>query len=179
MVAQIAIAAVQLQAAIDHLKPHIGSKALCLCGKPGGGRVSRTDRDRRTMQQQARGLNVGRIVGDTELQRLKISESGSELPALFHVIDGTIETELRAADRAGSDIQPAAVEPGHRDLETLSFGADAVRDRHAAILENHHGGRLRFPAEFLFLCAERQARCPFFDNDAGYALVDRPRPCAP
>ncbi len=50
MIAQIAVAAVQLQAAIDHVEPRIGCKTLCLCGKPGGRRLTRAHRDRRTMQ---------------------------------------------------------------------------------------------------------------------------------
>src|SRR4029078_4981259 len=168
IVAQIAITAMQLQAAIDRFKPCICCKPLCLRRKPGAARLARIYRDRRTMQQQARGLNFGRVIGDTKLQRLKIGEPGSELPERFHVIDGAIETELRASNRAGTDVQPAAVESAHRDLETLPFRADAVRDLPARVLENHHAGRLCFPAELFFLRAERQARCPLFDNDAGY-----------
>src|SRR4029079_16013503 len=107
IVAQIAITAMQLQAAIDHFKPCICCTALCLRRKPGAARLARTYRDRRTMQQQARGLNFGRGVGYTKLRALKTGEPGSELPARFHVFDGAIETELRASNRAGTDVQPA------------------------------------------------------------------------
>ena len=65
----------QLQAAIHHLETRIGSKTLCLCGKPRRRRLALLDRDRRAVQQQARGLKFGRIVGDPELQRLKIGKT--------------------------------------------------------------------------------------------------------
>ena len=43
-------------------------------------------------------------------------------------------------------------------------------DRHAAILEHHHRGRLRLPAELLLLRAEREPRRALLDHDAGNAL---------
>src|SRR5215831_13895858 len=56
MIAQIAIAAMQLQAAIDHLETRIGSKALGLGGKTCCGRLTLPDGDRGAMQQQPRRL---------------------------------------------------------------------------------------------------------------------------
>ena len=44
-----------------------------------------------------------------------------------------------------------------------------LADRHAAILEHHHGGRLRFPAEFLFRRAVGQAGRALLHHDAGNA----------
>ncbi len=103
------------------------------------------------------------------VQRLEIGQPRAELLALLHVVDGAVEAELRAAERAGADVEPPAVEPRHGDLETLAFAADAVGDRHTAILEHHHGGRLRFPAEFLFRRAVGQAGRALLHHDAGNA----------
>ena len=173
MIAQIAVAAMQLQAAIDHLEAGIGGKALGLRGERASRRLALADRDRGAMQQQPRGLDLGRIVGDAELQRLEIGQPRAELLALFHVVDGAVEAELRAADRAGADVQAAAVEPGHGDLEALALGADEVGRRHAAILEHHHGGRLRFPAELLLLRAVGEARRALLHHDGGNAARAR------
>ena len=96
--------------------------------------------------------------------------------ALFHVRDGAVEAELRAAERAGRDVEPPAVEPGHGDLEALAFRADAVCDRHAAVLEHHHRGRLRFPAELLLLRAERQPGRALLDHECRKC---RAAPCSP
>ena len=79
------------------------------------------------MQQQARRLDLGRIVGDAETQRLEIREPRAELLSLFHVGNGAVEAELRAAERAGRDVEAPAVERAHRDLESLPLGADPVR----------------------------------------------------
>src|SRR5215467_7443792 len=70
----------------------------------------------------------------------------------------------RAAERTRRDIEAPAIEPAHGDLEALSFGADAVRNRDAARFEHHHGGRLRMPAEFFLLRAE---------GDPGGAVLDQ------
>ncbi len=110
MIAQIAITAMQLQAAIHHLEARIGSKALRLRGKPRRRRLALADRHRCAVQQQARGLKFRRIIGNPELQSLKIGKTRAELLALLHILDGAVEAELRAADGAGADIQPASIE---------------------------------------------------------------------
>ena len=122
MIAQISVAAMQLQAAIDHLETRIGGKTLGLGRKARRGGLALPDGNRGAMQQQARGLKFGRVVGHAKLQRLEIRKARAELFAFFHVGDRAVETELRTADRAGTDIQPAAVEARHRNLEALPFG---------------------------------------------------------
>src|SRR5262245_11718465 len=119
MITQIAIAAVQLQAAIDPFESRIGREAFCLCGEPGGSRRACTDRNCSAVQQQPGRFELCRIVRDAELQRLEIGETRSELSALLHIFDSTIETELRTTDRAGPYVQPTTIEASHRDLETL------------------------------------------------------------
>ena len=54
-------------------------------------------------------------------------------------------------------------------LKPCAFAADQVCRRHAAILEHHHRGRLRFPAELLLLRAEGEPRRALLDHDAGDA----------
>ena len=155
MIAQVAIAAVQLQAAIDHREAGIGGKEFGLRGQPRGGGFAFANRDRRAMQQQARGFDLGGVVGNTKLQRLEIGQARAELLAFFHVRDGAVEAELRTAERAGADVQPPAVEPGHGDAEALAFAADKISRRYAAIFKIHHRRRLALPAELLFPRAVR------------------------
>src|SRR5665647_3875151 len=104
MVAQIAVAAMQLQAAIDHLETGIGGQPFGFGGELRGGGLAIADRYRGAMQQQARRFQLGGVVGNAELQGLEIGEPRAELLALLHVVDGAVETELRAAERAGADI---------------------------------------------------------------------------
>src|SRR5215472_19252455 len=84
-----------------------------------------------------------------------------------------VETGVRAAERAGRNIEAAAVEPHHRDLESVPLCAEPVGDRYAAILEDHHCCRLRVPAELPFLLAERQTWGAFLDDEAGDAVGAR------
>src|SRR5215475_7351732 len=118
------------------------------------------------MEHEACRLELGGKVGHTETQRLEIGKTRAELLPLAHIGDRAFETELSAAERAGSDAEAPAVESRHGDGEALAFGADAVVDRHAAVLEMDCGGRLRMPPEFLLLAAERQAGRAPLDNEA-------------
>src|SRR5262245_37134458 len=154
VIAQIAIAAMQLEAAVDHLESRIGSETLGLSGKPRRHWLALAHCNRGAVQQESRRLQLGCIVCNAELQRLEIGKTRAELLAIFHVTDGAIETKLCTADRTRANVQPSAIKSRHRDLEALPLGADAVRSRHAAVLEQDHRGRLCFPAELLFLRAK-------------------------
>ncbi len=58
-------------------------------------------------------------------------------------------------------------EPAHGDLETFVFRPDTVRSRDAALLEHHHGGRLRVPAELFLLRTEREPGGAVLHQKAG------------
>ena len=109
-------------------------------------------------QESARRFKLGRHVGEAKLQGLEFVEPFAEGLALFHVSKRLFQRALRAAERAGGDIEPAAVEPGHRDLEARAFLAEPVGDRHAHILEDDGARRLRVPAHLALVGAERNAR---------------------
>ena len=72
---------------------------------------------------------------------------------------------------AGGDVQAAAIETCHGDLESLAFAADQVADRHADVFEVHHGRRLRVPAQLAFLGAEADAGPVFLDHQADDAAM--------
>ena len=50
------------------------------------------------------------------------------------------------------------------NLEAFTFFAEAVRHRHAAILEEYLAPLAGFPAELAFLAAERKSGGALFDN---------------
>src|SRR5689334_3144507 len=81
-----------------------------------------------------------------------------------------IEAGARSTDRARGDVDAAAVEALHRDLEALALLADAVANGDAAILEDHHRGGLRVPAQLLLLLAEFEARRVLLDDNGGDAF---------
>src|SRR3546814_18285440 len=103
---------------------------------------------------RARRLQFGRHVGERELGVLEIGDTLPELLAVPRIGDRLVEAALRAAKRAGADVETAAVEPHHRDAEALAFGADPILRRHADRIEHHLRGRLRMPAEIAFLAAD-------------------------
>src|SRR5262249_40429774 len=123
MIAQVAVAAVELQAAVDHVEAGIGRKPLGHGRKPRGGSLAPIERRRRPVEHQARRLELGCIVGDAKAERLEIREPSAELLPLLHMRDGALEAELRAAKRASRDVEAPAVEPAHGDLEPLPLAA--------------------------------------------------------
>src|SRR5205823_10972870 len=94
----------------------------------------------------------------------------AELAPLQHVTARRLPAGAGTAQRAGADIEAAAIEPHHRDRKAVALGAEAVGDRDPAILENDHRGRLGVPAELFFLLAEREALRALFDHEARNAF---------
>src|SRR3954453_10917332 len=124
-------------------------------------------------QHQPGSVEFGRHVGELELKRLEIGEPLPELAPLQHVIARRLRAGARAAERAGADIETAAVEPYHRDREALALLAEPVGYRDPTILEIHHRGRLGMPAELLLLLPEGKSRGVVLDDDAGDAAGTR------
>src|SRR5262249_23875601 len=79
----VAVAAVELQAAVDDVEAGIGRKPLGHGREPRGGSLAPIERRRRPVEHQARGLELGCIVGDAEAERLEIREPSAELLALL------------------------------------------------------------------------------------------------
>jgi hypothetical protein len=155
---QIAVAAVQLQRLVGDVETAVGDEALGHGDERRGIGVVAVERGGGLPQQGARGFERGRHVGEAELQRLEFVEAFAEGLALLHVGKRHFHCFLCAAERAGGDIEPAAVEPGHGDLEANAFVAEPVGDRHAHVLERHRACRLRVPAHLALAGTERNAR---------------------
>jgi hypothetical protein len=170
MVSKVAVAAQELQGVVAGLEPGIGGIAF------GHGAVDRglgralVQRPRRPVQQQARGLQFGRPVGELELQGLEVGELAAELAAHQHVLAGHLQAGPGTAQGTGADVEPAAIQPHHGDLEALALRAQAISDGHPGILEDHRGGRLAVPAQFLFRLAEAETRRVLGHHQAGDPL---------
>src|SRR3546814_13938980 len=71
----------------------------------------------------ARRLEVGRHVGEHELGVLEVRNRLAELLAVLGIGNRFVEAALRAAQGTGADVEPPAVEPRHREAETVALGA--------------------------------------------------------
>ena len=163
----------QLQRLVDHPEAGVGREALA----HGGGlrRLGRlgVQQRRRAPDQESRGIELGRHVGELELSRLEVGQRLAELLALHDIARRRLQAGTRAAQRAGADVDAPSVETHHRDLEAVPLGAEPVGDRHLAILEDHRGRRLAVPAELVLLLAERQAGRPRLDHQGRDAAGSR------
>src|SRR6476469_1818978 len=100
------------------------------------------------------GLELGRHVGELELGVLQLGERAAELAPLLDVGQRPLEAGPGGPERAGRDVDPAAVQAPHGDPEPLAFGTQAVRDGDGDLVEGDAAGRLRVPAELPLLLAE-------------------------
>src|SRR3546814_10864117 len=106
---------------------------------------------------------------------MRISDWSSDVCSsdLLGIGNRFVEAALRAAQGTGADVEPPAVEPRHREAETVALGADAVFDRHLHIVEDHLRGGGGVPAELALLGAEADPRHVLFDDEARNALRSR------
>src|SRR5690606_27027397 len=126
------------------------------------------------IEQRPRRLELGCHVGEHELGVLELGNRASELLAFLRITHRLVKTALPAAERAGTDVEPPAVEPLHRDAEAFAFAADHVLRRHPHVLEDQRRGRLRMPPRLALRRAERNARHVLLDRqtrDAAWALA--------
>ena len=123
--AEVAVAAMQLQRLVGDLEADVGAKTLGHRAQHGGVRILAVERCGGTPDKSPRRLQFGRHVGEAELQRLEFVEALAEGFSLLHVGQRLFQRALRAAERTGRDIDAAAVEPGHRDLEADALVAQA------------------------------------------------------
>eukprot|EP01137_Pigoraptor_chileana_P021862 Opistho-2@86090 len=170
IVAEIAVAAEQLERVVDDLAAIVGREPLRHRREARLVGGVRGDLCRRHIEQGARGFEVSRHVGEHELRVLEIGDRLAELLAVLGIGDRFVEAALRAAERAGTDVEASAVEPRHRKAESVALGADEVFDGDAAILEDHLGGRRSVPAELFLGRAEAEARRVLFDDEAADPL---------
>ena len=181
MVAQIAVAAVQLQAAVDHLEADIGREAAwparqAACA-PGSRCVDRDSRRAAPSAAPPRARSHSR-----RRETRSAWKSASRVP---NCLRSRMYSMVRSRQNCAPPIEQAAMlsrppsSPAIAILKPSPFAADQVRGRHAAVLEHHHRGRLRLPAELLLLRAEGEPGRALLHHDAGDAAAARPRRCAP
>src|SRR5690606_31939025 len=103
-------------------------------------------------------------------QGLKPIDRLAKSLALAAIFQRLVERRLRAPERAGGDVETAAVKSRHCDAETGSFLPEQIFNRNPAIIENNSSCRLRVPAHLEFIAAERKAGCIFWHNDGGNSL---------
>ena len=157
VVVQVAVAAVQLQRLVRDAESGVGRESLRHGALHRGIRSLLVEGVRGIPHQRPRRVQLGRHVGEREDDGLLLGERLAERVALVHVAQCPVERELRAAERAGGDVDAAAVEAGHRDLEALAQDAEQSGCRHPHLVEDHLARRLGVPAHLLLVGAEREA----------------------
>ena len=165
VIREIAVAAVQLQALIGHLRARLGDEFLGHGAELGGIRRALVELPRRLAQEGAGGLKLDLHVGKAELQRLELVDALAEGAALGHVAQRGVERRLRRPERAGRDVEPAAVEPGHGVAEALALLAQQVGGGDDTAIHLHLPGGLRLPAHLLLEPAEGEPLGAVLDHE--------------
>lgn len=96
-------------------------------------------------------------VGQTELRGLQGGQRRPKLLPLLDVAAGRVQAELCAPQGAGADVDAAAVERRHGDLETVALAAHHRIRRDADAVKHDRRRRLRVPPQLGLRLAKRQA----------------------
>jgi hypothetical protein len=115
------------------------------------------------------GFDLGRHLGQHELDRLQIGERFAELDAAQSVSARGIESGAGEAERNRSDIDAGHVEAGHGDLEPLSLLAKQVLARNPHALEGHSAERVAELAELPFGRPDCHPKSVALDQEHGHA----------
>ena len=84
-------------------------------------RVTRIQFRRCQTNHLTRGHQLGRHICDLELQRLELRQLFTELLTLVHVVSGTVQCSLCSTNRTGRNVDAAAIQAFHCDLEAVTF----------------------------------------------------------
>ena len=172
VLAKIAVAAVQLQRLVGDVETRVGDIPFGHRAQFDFVVVVAVQCRGRPPQHQSRRFQRGGHVGQGEPDGGLVEQGSPERLAMRDIGRGLVVGGLRAAQRAGRDVDPAAVEAVHRDAEAAALAVDAAEHRvgrHPHPVEHHLRGRLRVPAHLLFVCTETQPWRSLFDDERRYA----------
>src|SRR5690606_36464527 len=105
------------------LKPEVGGVTLGHGRIHGCLRIGAIEGVSGTVNHESGGLEVRRHVGNLELKGLEIGDVPAKGLALVHVIASLVERRPSCPQRAGADVDAAAVEAAHGVLEAVAFDA--------------------------------------------------------
>ena len=175
---EVAVAAVELQRLVGDLEGGVGDVALGhgaeLASRPAPWRRAR--RPRGAGRCAATSSSVA-MSASRNCSAWKSESFGPKARRSRHVGEGLVERRLRAAERAGGDVEAPAVE-----ARPWRSGSPRPRRRggwptgHAAAVEAHGAGRLGVPAHLALVGAEGEAGRALLDHDRRDALRPRRSP---
>ena len=122
---------------------------------------------RGAVREQARGVDLGRHVGELPLDRLEVADPAPELLALLRVRARDVERGLRDAERLRGDPDAPAVERRHRDAEAATLLVQQPIALDVRVLDREIRGRRRVEPELLLLARHAHVRC--VEDEAGDA----------
>src|SRR5680860_909803 len=171
LIAHVAGAALELQAAVGGVPEELGARHL------DHRRLQRVVGHAHVHQaagEVGRGLQaeqVGDHPADLVLDQLEVGERPAELLALLNVVDRAVEQELRPADRARAEAHAPVVEHVHGDPEALAGLAEHVLRRHEHAVEVQLAQVVAAQAHGVEALADLEAVHALFDDEGGVAAL--------
>ena len=163
---RVAVAAEDLDRLRGLAPRHLGREQLRLRALLGVRRAGRLQ-PRRPIDEQARGVDLGRHVGELPLDRLEVRDALTERVALLRVLARDVVGRLRDAERLRGDTDPAAVERRHRDGEALVLLVQEAVALDVRALDDDVVRRRRVETELLLVA--RHANVIGVEDEGGHA----------
>ena len=130
-----AIAAVQLQCGIDHALSGLGGVQLGHCGLAADPRRALVFDPCRAIDQQGRGVDIQRHIGNMALHHLQLCQRRAADLAALNARQGLVQRAAGKPKRRGPHGGTEHVQHRHRDLEPVAGFADQRRFRQGDVVE--------------------------------------------
>src|SRR4051812_4408732 len=152
----VAVAAVQLQAAVDDLLLQLGGPPLGHGGVLGGEPPGVVLQDR-LLQVGLGDRHLGVHLGELEAGVLEPADRPAERRPLLAVLHGAVEDQPARGHGDRGDGQPLLGQVVHQVEEAVALGAQQIARRHANVVEEELGGVLRLEADLVQVPAALEA----------------------
>src|SRR5579859_5864997 len=121
IVGEITVPAEELKGLVGNVESGIGDIAFCHSAEYGRIGFFGIERGSGAPKKGLRDFKLSEHIRDTELQRLKVCQRMAERLAFLDVRCSLVQSRARATERTSGDVQAAAIECGHCNLETVAL----------------------------------------------------------
>ena len=168
---QVPVSTMQLQSIISNIEALVSGELLGHSSIHSCLGVLLREKSGSLPHHQSRRFQLNSHLRQLELVVLEGGESFAELLPIIRVLLGSLQSVSCTSKGTTRDVDPAAIETAHGDLETLASLSDDELLGDLGVLEDDHPSLLVVPTHFVLVLAERETWGVAGDSEASDFLL--------